>query len=433
MIHSSKPSRVRWRILALLFSISVVTYIDRVNISVTARQMMPALSLTDVQMGQVFSAFALGYALFQIPGGWLGDRWGPRWILTLAVFWWSVFTGLTAVAGTIPTAQLFGILGSLILVRFLIGVGESAALPNFNRAVTNWLAPRERGFGIGIAIGGIGVGAAMTPPLTAWIMVNYGWQVAFYAAGVLGIFIAVLWFLYATDFPEEHPQVNVQELSIIRGSEVRSPVSLVPTIPWKQIVRTPTIWWLVLSYTCLGYVAYIYMFWFYLYLVDVRGFGELRGAIYAMAPFLAMALFCPLGGWATDRLVERYGINIGRGVIGGLGMILSGLFIFFGAMTTSPSLAIGFLSLGAGWLYFTVGAFWSSIQDLSPTHAGSLSGLMNMWANLGGTLSPTLTPWIAQQLGWGVALGVAALVACCGGIMWIGIKPGRGLGRPTDT
>ncbi len=146
------PTRIRWLILALLLGISIVTYIDRVNISVTARHMIPSLGLTKVQMGQVFSAFVLGYALCQIPGGWLGDRWGARRILTLAVIWWSIFTALTALAPTLPIVNMIGILGSLILVRFLIGVGEAAALPNFNRVVANWFGPHERGLGIGVAI-----------------------------------------------------------------------------------------------------------------------------------------------------------------------------------------------------------------------------------------------------------------------------------------
>src|SRR5436309_6558960 len=132
------PSRTRWKILTLLTLISIITYVDRVDISVAARQMMPALGLTQMQMGFVFSAFVLGYALFQIPGGWLGARWGTRLVLADAVVWWSVSTALTAVVGTLPTAEWLGILGSFILIRFLIGVGEAAALPNFNRAVANW-------------------------------------------------------------------------------------------------------------------------------------------------------------------------------------------------------------------------------------------------------------------------------------------------------
>ena len=421
------PTRVRWRMAALLFAVSVVTYIDRVNISVTARQMMPALGLTDLQMGHVFSAFVFGYALCQIPGGWAGDRWGAKRILTLAIIWWSVFTALTAVAAILPLAAAVGALGSLIVVRFLVGIGEAAALPNFNRTVANWLAPHERGLGIGIAIGGIGVGSAMTPPITAWLMVNFGWQTAFYAAAMLGLLVALAWFLYATDRPREHPHVNAAEVALIEQPTAITHPNAAPALTWHTIVRTPTVWWLVLSYSCLGYVAYVYMSWFYLYLVNVRGFGVLRGAVFASAPFVAMALFCPFGGWVTDRLVARCGVNRGRALVGGVGMVLAAVSIVLGAFTESPYAAIALLSLGAGWLYFPVGAYWSSTVDISKRHAGTLSGLMNTGANLGGVVSPTLTPWLAEQAGWPVALGFTACVALTGGLLWSKIKPGGGL------
>lgn len=405
---------------------------------------MPALGLTDIQMGQVFSAFVLGYALFQIPGGWLGDRWGPRTVLALAVLWWSIFTAATAIAPTLWIAEWFGVLGSLMLMRFLIGVGEAAALPNFNRTVANWHPPRERGFGMGLTIGGIGIGSALTPPVTAWIMVNYGWQTAFYLAGLLGMGIALLWWWYATDRPGDHPHVNKAELELIIG-EPRIQVedrALTPasrtgqpadrldrhrTVPWKAMVQTPTVWWLVISYTCLGYVAYIYMSWFYLYLVNVRGFGELHGALYASAPFVAMTVFCPLGGWMTDRMAHRYGVNTGRASIGSAGMILAALCIIVGTNVQTSFLALSLLSIGAGWLYFTVGAFWASTMDLSQPHAGTISGIMNTGANLGGTLSPTLTPWLADQFGWSVALGCAAGIAGAGGCLWFWIRPSDGL------
>ena len=429
MTVTQVPSGTRWRILSLLLLISIITYIDRVNISVTARQMMPSLGLTEMQMGPIFSAFVFGYALFQIPGGWLGDRWGARRVLTLAVIWWSIFTALTAIAPTLPLVNLVGIMGSLMIVRFLIGVGESAALPNFNRAVANWHPPNERGLGIGITIGGIGIGSALTPPVTAWIMVNFGWQMAFYAAGALGLAIALLWYWYATDHPRQHPHVNEAEACLIEGTSEEAASSKKTGVPWKAIFRTPTVWWLVLSYTCLGYVAYVYMSWFYLYLVNVRGFGVLRGAFFASAPFLAMAVFCPFGGWVTDKLSQIRGLNFGRSSVGGAGMILAALSIVIGANVEAPFFAIGMLSLGAGWLYFTVGAFWATTTDLSKPHAGTLSGLMNTGANLGGTLSPTLTPWLADQFGWEAALGGAAFMAFVGGVFWLMIRPEDGLIR----
>ncbi len=421
-----QPSRTRWFILALLFTISVVTYIDRVNISVTARQMMPAFGLTDQQMGYIFSAFVLGYALCQIPGGWLGDRWGVRLVLTGAVLWWSGFTALTAIAATLPIVDVIGLLGSLVLVRFLLGVGEAVALPNFNRAVADWLPVQERGLGIGIAIGGIGLGSAVTPPLTAWIMVNWGWQTVFYLSATLGIGIAAIWWWYARDRAGTHPAVNQAERKLIQGATVSAALRLTP-VPWRKFARTPTVWWIVLSYGCLGYVAYVFMSWFYLYLVNVRGFDMLRGGLFASAPFLAMLVFCPLGGWVTDQLAARHGLTKGRARVGMAGMILAGLSIAIGGSVDSPVLAILCLSLGAGWLYFTVGAYWSSTIDLSKEHAGTLSGLMNTGANLGGSLSPTLTPWLADHWGWPVSLGTAAAIAVLGGVMWLFIRSGEGL------
>jgi ACS family glucarate transporter-like MFS transporter len=422
----ASTTKIRWIILALLFLVSMVTYIDRVNISVTARQMMPAYGLTDQDMGAIFSSFVIGYALFQIPGGWLADRWGARAVLTLALVWWSLCTALTAIAATTSLVALFGLVGALALVRGSLGVGEAVALPAFNRTVANWLPVDARGFGIGIAIGGIGLGSAITPPLAAWVMVNWGWQTVFYLASLLGFSMALLWWIVSRNHPHEHPWTNEAERALVeKAAESGKP----PAVPWRMFARTPTVWWLVASYTCLGYVAYIYMSWFYLYLVNVRGFDLLRGGFYAAAPFVAMLVFCPLGGWMTDRLAARCGVTTGRVWAGMAGMGFAGIAVAIGGYADSPWLAVTSLSLGAGWLYFSVGAYWASTTDLSKPYAGTLSGLMNTGANLGGALSPTMTPWIADHWGWPTSLGTAALAAVIGGLMWLKIDPGKGLHR----
>ena len=419
----SHATPIRWLILALLFSTSVVTYIDRVNISVTARQMMPAFGLTDQQMGWVFSAFVAGYALFQIPGGWLADRWGARLILTGALVWWSLCTALTALAATSLLADAFGILGALMIVRFALGVGEAVALPSFNRAVADWMPAESRGIGIAIAIGGIGLGSAITPPAAAWVMVNWGWQTVFYLSTILGLLMALLWWTFSRDHPAQHPWVKDSKPALVRQD--RSPARA--ELTWPTLSRTPTIWWLVVSYSCLGYVAYLYLSWLYLYLVNVRGFDVLRGGLYASVPFFAILIGCPIGGWVTDRLAARLGITSGRAIAGAAGMAVAGLAVAIGGYIDSPFLAIGSLSVGAGCLYFAVGAYWASTTDLSKAHAGTLSGLMNTGANIGGAMSPSLTPWIAAHWGWPASLAVAGAVALVGAALWLKIDPGKGL------
>src|SRR6266705_7226075 len=167
---TTSPTRVRWLIMTLIFCISVLMFIDRVNISIAAKYIMPEYGLSDVQMGWIFSAFVLGYAILQVPGGWLGDRFGPRRVLAGAIFWWSVFTAVTAVAGDLFLTALLGVVGSFVVVRVLFSLGEGAGVPNYNRAVTNWVSPQERGLALGLVLSGNSFGAAVTPPLVAWIM-----------------------------------------------------------------------------------------------------------------------------------------------------------------------------------------------------------------------------------------------------------------------
>jgi ACS family glucarate transporter-like MFS transporter len=374
-------------------------------------------------MGWVFSAFVVGYALFQIPGGWLADRLGARVVLTGALIWWSVCTALTACVAASPFAEKIGVVGALLFVRFALGLGEAVALPSFNRAVANWMPPDSRGLGIGIAIGGIGLGSALTPPIAAWVMVNWGWQTVFYLSAALGLLMGLLWWTLARDQPDHHPWAQTQP-SLSRDS----PRSEYSKHQFHMSLRkNPTIWWLVGSYSCLGYVAYVYLSWFYLYLVNVRGFDELQGGFYASAPFWAILIGCPLGGWATDRWSARQGVTRGRLLAGMSGMAGAGCAIAAGAFADSSLVAIASLSIGAGCLYFAVGAYWASTSDLSKAHAGALSGLMNTGANLGGALSPSLTPWMAAQWGWPIALAVAGAVALVGAVLWLKIDPAKAL------
>jgi ACS family glucarate transporter-like MFS transporter len=419
-----QSTQTRWVIVAVVFCMGVLMFIDRVNISIAGKYIMPEYNLTKVEMGSIFSAFVLGYALLQIPGGWLGDRFGPRPILAGAISWWSAFTALTAIAGDFFLASLLGVIGSFMVVRALIGIGEAAGPPNYNRLVANWVAPEERGLAMGLATSGSALGAALTPPLIVWIMVTWGWRAAFYVAGAAGLLIALFVYWFITDHPAEHAWVNSSELEhISKNATIPTNTQQTGPTPWRALLGRADLWLLTAAYFTLGYIMYIYFSWFYLYLTDVRGFSVLKGGWYSTAPFLAGALTSPLGGWLSDFFSKRYGKRIGRCGVACGALVLAAGFIYLGASTADPYLAILFLSLGSGSVFLSAAAFWATTMDLASKYAGTVSGFMNMGGNLGGAISPTLTPYIAERYGWETALYVAAALAIVGVLCWLGVHP----------
>lgn len=349
----TSPTRTRWLIVALIFCIGVLMFIDRVNISIAAKYIMPEYGLTDVQMGWIFSAFVFGYAVLQIPGGTLGDRFGPRRVLAAAIFWWSFFTAVTAFAGDWFIASWIGVIGSFIVVRALIGVGEAAGPPNYNRVVANWMAPGERGLALGLTTSGSALGAALTPPLIVWIMVTLGWRAAFYIAGVVGIAVALLCYWFIRDHPDEHAWVNEAELDIISRETRQTPeLKTVPTrTPWRLLLKRADLWCLTASYATLGYIGYIYFSWFYLYLVNVRGFSLVSGGWFSTLPFFISAAVAPLGGWLSDTLSRRFGKRLGRCGMGFACPVIAAGLIYLGAATSDPYVSVICLSLGEGALF----------------------------------------------------------------------------------
>lgn len=421
------PSRARWQIIFLIFFVYVLMYIDRINISIAAKYIMPEYGLSDVEFGGIFSAFVLGYALAQIPGGWLGDRFGPRRVMAFAILWWSAFTAVTALAGELFLASIFGVVGSFAIVRALIGLGEAAAPPNGNRMVANWVGVKERGLAVGFTVSGSALGAAITPPLIVWIMVTWGWREAFYIAGAAGIVVAIIWYWLTTDTPEEHPRVNDAELKLIQtgNAPLDSRKQSLRAVPWGRLFGRRDMWLLTGAYGVLGYNAYFYFAWFYLYLVNERGFSLESGGFYTMAPFITMAVAGPVGGWLSDRLSDRYGKRIGRCGLGAVTMFLTGIFVLVGASVQNPVLAVVFLSVSTGTLLLGAAAFWATTIDVARAYAGTASGLMNMGGNLGGTVSPSLTPYLANNHSWETALYTMGMLSLVGAVLWLGINPDR--------
>ena len=250
---ASRPTAVRWKIAGLLLMVVTLTFVDRFNMNVAAKYIQREFSLSNVQIGSLLSAFVLGYALFQAPGGRLGDRFGARRVLLGATVWWSVFTALTAAAPALHWTGL-GIVASFWVVRFLIGVGEAPALPNANKMIGRWMAVGERARGNSLFLIGVGLGGTVTPPLIAWVMVRWGWRPCFMACGALGLVIAALWEFNSTERPQEHPKVNQAELALI-GQNRRA--GSVERTPWRRMFGGSSVYALLISNFMLGYVTYM--------------------------------------------------------------------------------------------------------------------------------------------------------------------------------
>lgn len=420
---SGTRSKVRLALIFLLFLVSAIAFLDRTNISVAGVEMRQEYGLDQVRLGWVFSAFLIGYALFQVPAGWLAARFGPRRVLTGALVWWGLFTALTALVP--PDARHALVL--LALVRFALGIGESVVYPSGNQLISRWIPIQERGKANGWIFAGVGAGSGMTPPLITAIILAQGWRASFYVCAIIGLVAGLIWYLVARDTPQRHPAVNAAELAHIEAGlpavadRPRGPV------PWGAILTSRNVWGLFLSYFAFGYVAWIFFSWFYIYLAEARHLDLKSSATYSMLPFLCMTLGCLAGGVINDRVASRYGLYWGRSGLAVVAFLLTGTFLVLGSMADDARLAVVILAGGAGAVYLSQSSFWSVTADIAGPHTGIVSGFMNMGCQIGGAVTSTLTPWIAAQFGWTAAFIAGAVIVLLGVGAWAVVDPNRTL------
>jgi ACS family glucarate transporter-like MFS transporter len=400
--------RFPWPIVGLLSLTATAGYLCRVNLSTAGALVMEEFQLTQAAMGRLFSAFLLGYALFQIPAGALADRFGSRTTLGAAAFCWVL---LTAAHAGLP-AGFGAAMISLLVLRFLLGVTEAPTYPGAAQGVARWVLPGDRGRANGLVIASIGIGSAIAPPLVSQVMVRWGWRAALLVSALPALVVALVW-----------RKVSEPASAVERndGAGTGRPGSL----------RAIDFTLLTASYTLQGYVGYIFVFWFYLYLVQERKFDLLQGAWVSTLPWILSTISIPLGGLLSDHLAEsRLGPTWGRRMIPMLGMGLSGILIAIGAHTERPVTAVIALALATALVLCVEGPFWATMIGIAGTRTGTAGGIMNMGSNLGGLVSPALTPLLAQHLGWENALYVAAVLSVIAAALWLGIHPHDGLSTP---
>ena len=426
---ATRPTHVRWTVLGCITLVTILTYLDRLNLSIAAKYIQDELSLSTQTLGWVLSAFLLGYAAFQIPGGWAGDRFGPKRVLTIAIVLWSAFTALTALAPSLFLTRWIGVVGTLLLARFLVGAGEAATAPNGNKIIGNWVGSAHRGFGSSFNILGVGIGGAITPPLIAWLMQRYGWRASFYVAGLAGLGVALIWHVIVSDSPENHPRVNAQELAWIQASRgaLRSERAGTARTPWGKMISSRSVWGLLLGYFCQGYPIYFYHTWFFLYLVRERHLSITEGSFWGSTPYLAIIALAPLGGLFSDSASRLLGKRSGRRIAVCAGMFSSAVLLWMGSATRNNMAAILMLAAGGGLNMFAATTYWATCIDLTTRFTGSLSGLMNTFGNLGGWVSPVATAYIATHWGWNRALDWAAAVSIACGIFFLLVRADENL------
>jgi ACS family glucarate transporter-like MFS transporter len=402
------PAQTRWAWVALLCATATAAYLCRVNISVAGALAMQELGLSQVQMGWVFSAFGLAYAVFMTPGGFLADRWPTRRVLEVASWWWVASNALQVlVGGGLLAGSLASTLTMLLVLRFVLGVGQAPVFPATARGVALWVAPESRARANGFVIASIALGSVIAPPLVTAVMLRWGWRAALGVSSLPALGTALAWRIVGEPAAPTAPGPAAARSAGGSALPLRS----------RSFVL------LTLSYSLQGYVGYIFVYWFYLYLVQVRHFDFLSGAFLSSLPWLLSIVSIPLGGWLSDRIAARRGLGTGRRAVPLVALALAAVFLSLGARTTNGYAAAVSLALSTALVLSVEGPFWTTATEIAGGRSGLAGGIMNTGCNIGGLVSPALTPVLAATIGWERALHVAAALAVVAAVLWLGIDP----------
>jgi ACS family glucarate transporter-like MFS transporter len=399
----------RWIIVAMLFGLSFASYVERVNISVAAELMMPSLALSKSDMALIFNGFLIGYALFQVPTGWLGDRFGARVVLGVSAFAWGVITLAT---GFMPGVLFKSVAGSLIVLltlRFLLGLAEASTYPVAARAVHQWMQPSQRGTGSSMMLMGSSVASALTAPLVAYCMSRFGWRASFYITALVAFGVGLIWVTFTRRAP------------IAGEVDTATTAPLSADLPQHGSWLNVNVILLSLSYASEGYLLFMFVSWLYIYLVEVRGFSLVHGGLMTSLPWIAAIAATPMGGLLSDRLTKRFGRFKSAQIIIMSGYSLSGVLLLFAAEVNGRMLAVLALSISLAAMYLAESSFWTTATAIAGSHAAVVAGFMNTVGIVGGIASTSLVPLLVKQYGatgWIVAFGSGTAMGLMTAFIW---------------
>jgi MFS family permease len=408
-LFALRRNKLRWMILALISAMFFITFLDKAVISATAPMISAEFHIDKSSMGTIFSVFILASAIGQIPAGWLTDRIGPRRTLTGCVSLWSLATLLTAL-----TTGFVWLCGA----RFLTGLFESGAFPGGTRALVPWFGRGERGFVQGAPHLFGRFATAVVPILSVGVTVQWGWRGVFYLFGVLGLVWAAGFYLIYRDRPEQHPAITPLELALASDGAPSAAAEREPT-PWRALFASRTCWGLVIGAAAYTYCIFFYTTWLPTYLVAHRGLSLMQMGIFASLPLFAGMVGDVLGGLISDSIVKRTGrVGFARKVVVVPAFLLSAVALVPAALTSDPYLSVVCLAVSLFFMELMTGPWWAVPSDVAGAHAGTLSGIMNMSANIGGAISPFVFGRLAQGGNWTAPFLISAVVLVIGAIGW---------------
>lgn len=418
--NTSIPTNARGKTVLFAMALALIMYIDRVTLSQAAPFIREELGLSAIQMGLVFTSFGWAYALFEIPGGWMGDRFGPRKVLMRIVIWWSAFTAATGMVWN---------WGSLLASQILFGMGEAGCFPNLTRVLTTWLPKKERERAQARLWLATRFGAALTPVL-AMVLLRYlglNWRVAFVLFGLIGVLWAIPFYRWYRDDPSKHPDVNAAELALLPPPRETAVAS---HIPLSRLLSNGSILLLCLQYACLAYGWWFYVTWLPTMVRDMRGttlqLHPIALALLTGLPLLFGGIGCLVSGALLPRLAERFAsVTIARRIMAITGFLGASASIVLFIQVHDPIRAMFVLGLAGFFNDFIMPAAWASTMDKGGRFAGTVSGTMNMFGGIVGASSTTIVGIILDRTGndWTMALYTSAAIYLVGAVCWLFLDP----------
>jgi MFS transporter, ACS family, solute carrier family 17 (sodium-dependent inorganic phosphate cotransporter), other len=402
----------RYTLLALCFAASFICYIDRVNMSVASLAMQSSLHWTETTKGVVMSSFFIGYMLFQIPGGYLTNRFGGKIVLAAAVTWWSAATFLTPIAAGISYS-------ALIICRIAMGLGEAVTFSAAYDLFSRWIPRAERARAVSVLISGVPLGSVFALSTTGSIVTHYGWQAAFYIFAAVGVGWVLVWLRLVHDSPEEHPTITAAEKKvIIEDLDVKAHPD---PVAWTTIVAAPAVWALIINHFCSNWALYMLLAWLPTYFARVHMLGLTQAGFASAIPWIIMFITINLAGWLADLFVRRgVDLTLVRKLMQTVGLVGSGAFLVLAARTASSASAFLTLCAALGALGFTWAGFGPNHLDIAPRHAGVLMGITNTAGTLSGLFAISITGLLVDSSGsFSSAFALVASINLFGLCVWL--------------